>query len=164
MLQKQLGKSKLVLICLRRKNLLFRPVLEVAASYKVLIISPVLFRESLSNSLEVTLKENRATCEEAELIYSIRFSPNRVVHTEVELVVQKTSGGRWSFILDVSATAPDPDGVIVIEAQMNNTTSVPVMLYSPSESPEQFTATFTPDTPLQFDVIPQQVFALEPYG
>lgn len=59
--------------------------------------------------------------------------------------------------MDVLATAPDPDDVILIEAQMNQTTSVPVMLYSTLESPEPFTATFTPDTPLQFDVTPEKV-------
>lgn len=84
----------------------------------------------------------------------VRFTPRRMLTAEVELVIHKASGGRWRFQIHLHASEPENDGVFTIESAMDQTSSIPIYLYSSSDKPVPFTANFTPDTPLSFDVRP----------
>jgi hypothetical protein len=44
--------------------------------------------------------------------------------TSVELVITRNTGGRWRFKLNLEATEPDEDDVIVIYSPLNRTSSV----------------------------------------
>lgn len=54
----------------------------------------------------------------------------------------------------LQSTAPEVEGVLTLEAHMGCTAELPLMLYSSGSNPQPFTAEFTPDTPLNFDVLP----------
>jgi hypothetical protein len=54
----------------------------------------------------------------------------------------------------LQAVAPDVDGVITLEAYVGRTAEHPLGLYSSGDGPEEFTAEFTPESPLAFDVRP----------
>lgn len=56
----------------------------------------------------------------------------------------------------LQSTAPEIEGVLTLEAHMGCTAELPLKLCSPGPSPQPFTAEFTPETPLNFDVIPAQ--------
>ena len=87
------------------------------------------------------------------LVYRVLFAPKTsFASAEAELVVHKASGGRWRFDLHLQASEPNCDGTITIEAGMDQTSYVPLMLHSSSGSPEAFSAAFSSDTPLLFDV------------
>jgi len=49
---------------------------------------------------------------------------------------------------------PAVDGVLALEAHMGCTAELPLMLYSSGPHPQPFTAEFTPESPLNFDVLP----------
>eukprot|EP00798_Chlamydomonas_sp_ICE-L_P015727 gene15727-21848_t len=70
--------------------------------------------------------------------------------------VMKASGGRWCFEVQLQATEPELDGTLTIESTMDQTSKVPVYLYSTTSEPQAFTAGFTADTPLNFDVTPSR--------
>ena len=57
------------------------------------------------------------------LRYDIVFEPLRSFPMHFELVVNKQSGGRWHFDVQLDATEPDVDE-ITIEAMLNRTSSV----------------------------------------
>jgi hypothetical protein len=46
------------------------------------------------------------------------------------------------------------EGVLLLEAHMGCTAELPLLLYSSGPQPQPFTADFTPDSPLNFDVLP----------
>ena len=54
----------------------------------------------------------------------------------------------------MQSTAPEVEGVLTLEAHMGCTAELPLMLYSSGPVPQAFTAEFTPDSPLNFDVVP----------
>ncbi|CAD7694978.1 unnamed protein product [Ostreobium quekettii] len=78
----------------------------------------------------------------------------KMFSAEAHLIVCKSTGGRWRFNLELHATEPQSEGVLLLEAHMDQTAYVPVWLCSSTDEPEPFTANFTPDTPLQFEVKP----------
>ncbi|KAF6261116.1 hypothetical protein COO60DRAFT_1637017 [Scenedesmus sp. NREL 46B-D3] len=52
------------------------------------------------------------------------------------------------------ATAPEVEGVLLLEAHMGCVAELPLLLYSSGREPQPFSADFTPDSPLNFDVVP----------
>lgn len=52
------------------------------------------------------------------------------------------------------ATAPDITGVLQLEAHLGCTAELPLYLTASGSQPQPFTAEFTPDSPLNFDVQP----------
>ncbi len=70
--------------------------------------------------------------------------------------MSKPSGGRWRFEMQLIATEPDLDGTLVIEAALDQTSRLPIYLYSSTDQPQPFTASFTSDTPLSFNVLPSR--------
>ena len=87
------------------------------------------------------------------LVYRVRFAPTTTfASSAAELVINKASGGRWRFDLHLTASEPETDGTITIEAGMDQTGFVPLMLHSTLGSPVSFSAAFSAETPLLFDV------------
>jgi hypothetical protein len=54
----------------------------------------------------------------------------------------------------LQSSAPEVEGVLVLEAHMGCTAELPLLLYSSGPQPQPFSADFTPDSPLNFDVLP----------
>ena len=97
------------------------------------------------------------------LRYDVVFEPLRPFSAHFELIVNKQSGGRWRFDVQVDATEPDVDDEITIEAMLNRTSSVSFKLTNQFASYAHFEASFTPDSPYEFAVFPTSG-VLEPYG
>jgi len=106
--------------------------------------------------LSITPVETRINSPTQPLTYKVRFAPQRMFNADVEFIVHKNSGGRWRFEMQLQASEPDLDGVLTIEAAMDQTATVPIQLFSSSDKPQPFTASFTSDTPIQFNVLPQR--------
>jgi hypothetical protein len=54
----------------------------------------------------------------------------------------------------LQASAPEVEGMLLLEADMGCTAELPLLLYSSGTQPQPFSADFTPDSPLNFDVLP----------
>lgn len=54
----------------------------------------------------------------------------------------------------LQATAPDVGGVLTLEAHLGCTAELPVHLAASGPDPQPFQAEFTPESPLNFDVVP----------
>ncbi|PNW70067.1 hypothetical protein CHLRE_17g704300v5 [Chlamydomonas reinhardtii] len=92
---------------------------------------------------------------DAPLRYRVCFAPQRMLPpTSLELVINKSTGGRWRFEMQLQATEPDLDGVLTIEAAVGATSYIPLRLYASGSEPQPFTASFPNDTPMVFHVIP----------
>jgi hypothetical protein len=52
------------------------------------------------------------------------------------------------------AIAPEVEGVLTLEAHLGATAELPLALYASGAVPQAFSAEFTPDSPLVFDVLP----------
>jgi hypothetical protein len=57
-------------------------------------------------------------------------------------------------LLCLQATAPDIAGVLNLEARLNCTAELPLYLTASGPESQPFTAEFTPESPLNFDVLP----------
>lgn len=97
------------------------------------------------------------------LLFSVRFEPLRPYRTTVELLVYKSSGGRWKYNVLLDAMEPEEDDTIIIESQMNKTASVAFKLTNQFKAFAEFDAKFTPDSDVTFSVSPSHGI-LEPYG
>lgn len=58
------------------------------------------------------------------LVFRMEFLPFKPFKSNAELVVDKTTGGRWKFVFELEATEPDFDDVILIESPLQKTSSV----------------------------------------
>ncbi|EFJ49198.1 hypothetical protein VOLCADRAFT_90100 [Volvox carteri f. nagariensis] len=124
------------------------------------MVLPVEHRAFLEQSLVVEpVGPNpvRLSRPDAPLRYKVYFAPQRMLPpTSLELVINKSTGGRWRFEMQLQATEPDLDGTLTIEAAVGATSYVPLRLYSSSNEPQPFTASFPSDTPLVFNVVPSK--------
>jgi len=83
------------------------------------------------------------------------FNPLKPFKTNVDLVVIKSTGGRWKFKLYLEATFPDPDDTILITSAINKTSSVSFKLNNYSKYAAEFNAAFTADSDTEFTVLPK---------
>ncbi|KAG2493472.1 hypothetical protein HYH03_008289 [Edaphochlamys debaryana] len=94
---------------------------------------------------------------DAPLRYVVCFAPQRMLPpTSLELVINKSTGGRWRFEMQLQATEPDLDGTLTIEAAVGATSAVPLRLYAAGSEPQPFTTHFPSDTPMVFNVVPSK--------
>jgi len=56
----------------------------------------------------------------------------------------------------LQATAPDLAGILTLEAHLGCTAELPLYLSASGPEPQAFTAEFTPESPLNFDVLPSR--------
>ena len=97
------------------------------------------------------------------LSFNMLFEPLRPFSTTVELVIEKETGGRWRYEIQLEATEPDIDDVIKIESPLNRTSSVSFKIHNQFMTHAPFTAEFTSSSSLAFTVSPV-AGTLEPYG
>ncbi|XP_008938388.1 PREDICTED: putative uncharacterized protein CXorf30 homolog, partial [Merops nubicus] len=90
------------------------------------------------------------------LIFNIVFAPNKPMRSHVSLVVQCPAAGVWKFPMLFTATEPEVDDVISIEAVgLNKESLVGFKLTSQTRHPEPFTAHFLAGSDPEFLVLPQ---------
>jgi hypothetical protein len=77
------------------------------------------------------------------------------VTAKAELVVRRQGrGGRWRFQIQLETRQSETDGVIRLAAAPSCSVVAPIHIYSPGDSPLPFTARFTHDSSVHFDVAP----------
>jgi precorrin-6x reductase len=74
----------------------------------------------------------------------------------IEFIVLRQSGGRWKFKVQLEATEPEEDDVIVISSPLNRTTSVSFKLTNKVKAYSRFLANFSPESDAEFSVMPKQ--------
>lgn len=97
------------------------------------------------------------------LLYFVRFQPMKPFKASLEFIVLRQSGGRWKYKIQLEATEPEEDDVILISSPLNKTTSVQFKLTNKTKNYSRFVAGFSPESDAEFSVIPKQG-DLEPYG
>ena len=90
------------------------------------------------------------------LRFRLIFEPLRPVETSVELLLKKSSGGRWRYSVMLEAGEPDVDDTIDIEAPLGRGASVSFRLHNQLPGFAPFRAYFTPDSPPEFTVFPTE--------
>lgn len=94
---------------------------------------------------------------EALIDIELTFAPKEVLDAQVQLIVHKSTGGRWCFDLDLCASSLAPNGTIIIESSLNETTYSPIQLCSTTLYPEPFTTELSSNSSSEFVVNPTQV-------
>ena len=94
---------------------------------------------------------------------SMVFMPLRPLTATCFLLVRKPSGGLWRFELQLEVLPPEVDDTIVIEAALHHTESVSFQMNNVFTTSTPFTASFTPESPVEFSVTPA-AGSLAPYG
>ncbi|XP_078264971.1 cilia- and flagella-associated protein 47-like [Rhinoraja longicauda] len=90
------------------------------------------------------------------LAFNVVFAPSTPVNQTVMLKVQSVTGGVWKFPLHLTATEPQVDDIINIEATgLNKESIVCFRLTSQTRNSMPFTAHFLPCSDLEFVVSPQ---------
>ncbi|DBA78771.1 TPA: putative protein fap47 [Trebouxia sp. C0004] len=117
---------------------------------------PASKQSALKNALQLVPQFTTVTDPTQPLRYKVIFEPQKTFSAKVQLVVEKSTGGRWRFELRLEATQPDVDGSVTIQAAPGQSALGPVMLYSPADQPEPFTCHFTHDSSISFDVSPSE--------
>lgn len=91
------------------------------------------------------------------LRFLLAFSPVKALLATVQLAVERSTGGRWLFDVHLRAVGvEEAERTLVLEAGLSLSASAPLWLYSADleGAPQPFTAAFSLDTPLAFDVVP----------
>lgn len=86
--------------------------------------------------------------------FRLIFEPLRPVEASIELLLMKSSGGRWRYSVALEAGEPEVDDVIEIEAPLGRAASVSFRLYNQLDGLAPFQAYFTPDSPPEFTINP----------
>jgi hypothetical protein len=94
--------------------------------------------------------------EEGALLFDVTLEPLRPFEANLELVINKASGGRWRYDVKVRATEPEPDDIITIEASLNRTASVSFDLANQFPTHAPYKAHFTVDSAPEFSVHPRE--------
>jgi hypothetical protein len=81
----------------------------------------------------------------------------------VELLVAKSSGGRWKYNMLLEAAPPDIDDTITIECELNKSSAVSFKLANQFKAYAEFKAYFTEASDPCFTMNPSKG-TLEPYG
>ena len=87
------------------------------------------------------------------IIFNVRFEPQIVFQTTADLLVTCEGGGRWRYRIALEATEPDIDGTLTVYANVLQTGTISVPLPE-LDSPTEFIAFFTPDSPAVFEARP----------
>jgi hypothetical protein len=78
----------------------------------------------VDKSFKVFAINNIISAPGQQLEYTIRFEPFRPFKVPIELLIYKTTGGRWKYHCILDAREPEPDDTITIECEMNKTACV----------------------------------------
>jgi len=117
----------------------------------------------IDRSVFIDQRTERVTSSDDPIEFDIRFEPLRPFKTQTELIIYKSSGGRWKFNVVFEAQEPEMDDIILIQSPLHKTSSVSFRLTNHMKSPAEFTAYFTSDSAAEFLCYPKTGM-LEPYG
>eukprot|EP00899_Mesostigma_viride_P006782 jgi/Mesvir1/16104/Mv08394-RA.5 len=92
------------------------------------------------------------------LRFKVIFEPKRMLLTTVDFVITRPGGGRWRFEVQLQATEPEMDGLLVLEAEVGKTEVAYIRLPPalPGTDPMPFGAFFTPESPVELAVSPAE--------
>ncbi len=111
--------------------------------------------------MELKTQEVRSGTE--PVVLAVAFEPLRPIRSTISVIINKASGGRWRYELDVIATDPDIDDVIRIQSPIHKTSSVSFRLTNQFDTFADYRAHFSRDSPFEFTVSPD-TGVLPPYG
>jgi hypothetical protein len=97
------------------------------------------------------------------LQFVMRFEPLKPFKALAELIIYKSSGGRWKFNVIFEATEPMVDDIITIQSPLQKTSSVSFRLTNHMKQAAEYTASFTEGSATEFTITPKRGL-LEPYG
>jgi len=97
------------------------------------------------------------------LKFNLTFEPLRPLNAVIQFMIHRQNGGVWKYDLELEATEPEIDDVIVISSLLGQPSSVTFSLTNQFTVYTPFKAYFTPDSALEFSVEPKSGL-LEPYG
>jgi hypothetical protein len=117
----------------------------------------------VSKALTITLLNPIVRDANVPLDFTVTFEPLRPVAFAADLVIIKKTGGRWKYPLTFTATEPQIDDIIRIEAGINRTSSVAFRITNQFELYADYKAYFSPESPDVFNVNPK-FGVLEPLG
>jgi hypothetical protein len=80
----------------------------------------------------------------------MKFEPLRPYKAHTELMIYKSSGGRWKFNVIFEALEPEVDDSITIQSPLHKTSSVSFRLNNHLKSNADFQAFFTHDSAAEF--------------
>jgi len=117
----------------------------------------------IDRSVVVELTKTHLNKPDEPLECLVKFEPLRPFKAQTELLVSKSSGGRWRFAAIFEATDPETDDVIEIKSPLHKTSSVSFRLCNHTRTYADFQAFFTHDSATEFSVFPKSG-VLEPFG
>merc|ERR1719171_2147341 len=94
---------------------------------------------------------------------AVNFHPLRPFVAICNLVITKSSGGRWRFDVKLEATEPEVDDIIPIQSPLNKPASVAFRLCNHINAYAEFDAFFDAESAYEFTVQPT-AGVLEPAG
>ena len=118
---------------------------------------------NVQRALSVNLIKDTLQSVTDTLTLEVQFEPLKPLHHLVELWVMKDSGGRWKFEVELMATDPEVDDIVVIEAEMGSTESVSFALTNQFSTFAPFKAYIKPESQEEFICHPASGI-LEPFG
>ncbi len=127
------------------------------------LVIPDEYKTIVEKSLVITQNSCGITDPSTPLSYTFKFNPLKPFKANLEFILRKGSGGQWRFPLVLQASEPAVDDVILIEAMINQTSSVSFKLSNHFNAYSDFSAKFTPESPYEFTVYPSEG-VLEPPG
>jgi len=115
-------------------------------------------RAALKRALHITANQHAITSPDEPLTFTLTFEPLRVLHTSVDFVITKASGGRWRFEIILEATEPDIDGTIVLESAVNQTDTKTINIVNPEPTSKSvpFSVALTPESAMEFTFTPMK--------
>lgn len=88
----------------------------------------------------------------APLEFTMRFEPLKPYKAQAELVIYKSSGGRWKFNAVFEATEPQVDDIININSPLQKTSSVSFKLTNHIKQHSPFQAYFAEGSAPEFGI------------
>jgi len=93
----------------------------------------------------------------------VKFAPLRPFTAMCNVVVTRSSGGRWRFDLSLEATEPEVDDTILLQSPLKKPASVAFRLCNHTPAYSEFDAFFDAESAFEFTVQPTSG-VLEPSG
>ena len=125
--------------------------------------APSEYKNIVDRAFVLTPTSDTLTDATAPMQYNVRFDPLKPFSCLLDLVIKKKSGGQWRFQLSVEAEEPDIDDLIVIESQLNQTSSISFKLTNQFRESARFHSELTAGSSSAFTAFPSDGI-LEPYG
>lgn len=117
----------------------------------------------VDRAVSFDLKKDTLETPMEPLQFNMRFEPLKPFKAQAELIIYKSSGGRWKFNVVVEASEPMVDDIITIQSPLQKCSTVSFRLTNHMKQAAEFTASFTEGSATEFTVTPKQG-QLEPYG